>query len=892
MELDRYQNPFFTEQEERIVIPCCLEHTASGFVIEGIKKELRCLDSQSELLALVYHFLLRDTSAGTETFAALGASWTALTPGQAQDVFGLAIVMLMLLRHNAVLESHQFRFACELPDGQIRLSVELLNHYGTLFAGLTGIPFTRISYRKAQSLKISLCGKEADIRVRRILDAGICREMWYGSRITYHLTEQHLPGLTQLLREISPFDSFAEGQLEALTAVLNHPESHVCIMPTGSGKSLLFYLAALLQPVPLLVIVPTRILILDQLRNLRETHHIDDASYLAADEDADFRCFDPHTRLIYMTPATFQNRDLLARFSLMDRGTEIIGLREEMLTSGPRLGYVVLDEIHCISNWGHDFRPEYLMLSRHLNSYLPSVPVLGLTGTADYPIANDIQDQLSLETRQIISPIAYEKFNMQFRLIRSASPEDMHTRAVSLIQKQLDAQIPTIVFVKTDAAARRLSAELSEEVCLFLQDDLTGYQSFLEQRSCVLIAGKELGVGVNLPQVQCTIHVGLPLSKNTYVQETGRAGRAGGNCISYLLYLDPAYPGIPPSLFTRGAAEKQAPSCCDAHDYAEIIASIYHYPSLQALSSRLTALYRQLEGQNSAIVTKPCDADPAAFAETKKLLYLLYQMGYLEDWYLRISPGRQVQLMINIRSTKSHYYGIAANMQNRMMERCTAFMVQMEADSASIRRIRQAESIEKVIALFCQWYYAMYIYRHKETFLDLFEFVQSMEGSTDDRISEEIRNYYALPYIRLKDDESRFKGILPRDALSRVCRGISRTTLSNLERILERRYDASLEYLLFLGEIRYSRFSAARLERILSRKDPAIRTEVLKALTALYPMCSLECRFALLKWAELHPNLLGIGFEALTEMLFAASGKDEIYYGLLSMRLNSLFGRI
>ena len=81
MELDRYQNPFFTEQEERIVIPCCLEHTASGFVIEGIKKELRCLDSQSELLALVYHFLLRDTSAGTETFAALGASWTALTPG-------------------------------------------------------------------------------------------------------------------------------------------------------------------------------------------------------------------------------------------------------------------------------------------------------------------------------------------------------------------------------------------------------------------------------------------------------------------------------------------------------------------------------------------------------------------------------------------------------------------------------------------------------------------------------------------------------------------------------------------------------------------------------------------------------------------------------------------
>ena len=116
-----------------------------------------------------------------------------------------------------------------------------------------------------------------------------------------------------MLGEISPFDTFKEGQFIALKNMLGTNGHSICIMPTGSGKSLIFYFASLLQPLPMFILAPTEILIDDQIRNLKKFHHIYNVSHLKLTTDNDFSKFEMRNSLMYLTPTTFQNRHLLVK---------------------------------------------------------------------------------------------------------------------------------------------------------------------------------------------------------------------------------------------------------------------------------------------------------------------------------------------------------------------------------------------------------------------------------------------------------------------------------------------------------------------------------------------------------------------------------------------------
>src|SRR5699024_9744611 len=148
-------------------------------------------------------------------------------------------------------------------------------------------------------------------------------------------------------------------------------------------------LASLLQPLPMFILAPTEILIEDQIRNLKKFHHMDNVSHLKLTVDNDFSNFEMRNSLLYLTPATFQNRHLLVKCRYINNGHTLVMneksriLQEIKVAPGPSISYVVLDEIHCLSNWGHDFRPEYLMLSKFLNKFLDRVTFLGFTATAN-----------------------------------------------------------------------------------------------------------------------------------------------------------------------------------------------------------------------------------------------------------------------------------------------------------------------------------------------------------------------------------------------------------------------------------------------------------------------------------------------------------------------------
>ncbi|MBQ7290433.1 MAG: DEAD/DEAH box helicase [Clostridia bacterium] len=309
-------------------------------------------------------------------------------------------------------------------------------------------------------------------------------------------------------------------------------------MSTVSGKSLVFYFASILQPLPIFIISPTDILIDDQIRNLWQIHNMDSVSHLKLTKENDFGAYQISANINYLTPATFQNRNLLVAFRAINNGKQAKHGYEKRYADGPLLSYIVLDEIHCISNWGHDFRPEYLMLSKFLKKFLDQTTFLGFTATANYTIVSDIQKQLDIKQDKIFSPILFEKANISYNFIELETPKERIKRAKEIATELIRRNQRTIIFTKNDDYFILVSDAIGDEAALFVSDYPLGYQSFDDGKCKVLVASEDLGVGINLPNVQNVIHFGLPISKSEYLQEIGRAGRAEEAVTSYVLYLN------------------------------------------------------------------------------------------------------------------------------------------------------------------------------------------------------------------------------------------------------------------------------------------------------------------------------------------------------------------
>lgn len=262
---------------------------------------------------------------------------------------------------------------------EVLAAADILNEYLAVFARLIKVKICQIEIIEDKLGKSISAETKADYCVKNYdSDHGVRRRLRFGRRVNYRLDKSDKEDLEFILREISHFDKFKRGQFDALCSMMNANNHAVCIMPTGSGKSLIYYFACILQPQVVFVVAPTDILIKDQIRNLKKFHHFDNATHLNLKSDNDFSFFKPATNLIFLTPSTFQNRNLFGVFKRWKN----------------EIAYVVLDEIHCLSNWGHDFRPEYLMLSKNMSNYLGEARYLGFTATANYTVAQDIQRQL------------------------------------------------------------------------------------------------------------------------------------------------------------------------------------------------------------------------------------------------------------------------------------------------------------------------------------------------------------------------------------------------------------------------------------------------------------------------------------------------------------------
>ena len=325
-----------------------------------------------------------------------------------------------------------------------------------------------------------------------------------------------------VLHQVFGFESFRGPQAEIVAHVAGGGDAMV-LMPTGGGKSLCYQVPALLREGTALVVSPLIALMQDQVEALRQfgVH----AAFLNSSLDAraagevERRLQAGELDLLYVAP----ERLLTPRFlSLLERAP---------------LALFAIDEAHCVSQWGHDFRPEYRQLTL-LHERWPQVPRIALTATADAPTRNEIVERLTLQdARCFVS--SFDRPNIRY----TVTPKQNATRQLLAFLEEHRGQAG-IVYCLSRRKVDKTAAMLREAGHLALPyhaglDAATraGHQQrFLREEGVVMVATIAFGMGIDKPDVRFVAHLDLPKSMEGYYQETGRAGRDGEPSEAWLAY--------------------------------------------------------------------------------------------------------------------------------------------------------------------------------------------------------------------------------------------------------------------------------------------------------------------------------------------------------------------
>ena len=320
------------------------------------------------------------------------------------------------------------------------------------------------------------------------------------------------------LRRVFGFDDFRPGQAEAVGAALTGRDALV-VMPTGSGKSVCYQLPALLRDDLTVVVSPLVSLMQDQVAALERISPgavavVNAQRGFASNTDALARVRKGAVRLLYVAPERFGS----PAFANALRSASV--------------GLFVVDEAHCVSQWGHDFRPDYFALA-DAAARLGARATIALTATATPRVADDIVARLRLRDPVRVTT-GFDRPNLSFAVIRCASRHDKERRLVAALRKP-DA-LPAIVYTGTRGASEQLAASLGAalgEPALAYHagmprgDRAAAQERFMSGDVRVIVATNAFGMGIDKADVRTVAHASVPGSLEAYYQEAGRAGRDG-----------------------------------------------------------------------------------------------------------------------------------------------------------------------------------------------------------------------------------------------------------------------------------------------------------------------------------------------------------------------------
>jgi ATP-dependent DNA helicase RecQ len=340
--------------------------------------------------------------------------------------------------------------------------------------------------------------------------------------VTATIDKHHIESLA---RDKFGYESLHPGQIKAIESVLAGHDT-LAVMPTGAGKSAIYQIATLLSPGPAVIVSPLIALQRDQLAAIQQDD-IGEAAIVNSAERAVERReawdeLDAHRlKYLFLAPEQFANNETLAHLT----------------GAGPSL--FVVDEAHCISEWGHDFRPDYLKLGAVVDA-LGHPSVLALTATASPPVRTEIVERLHMREPRLI----VQGFNRPNIWLGVERFEDEYGKRHALLDRVEAAEKPGIVYAATHKHAEELAAELGARglraryyhAGLKPHERDETQEAFMRDDLDVIVATTAFGMGIDKPNVRFVFHHDISESVDAYYQEIGRAGRDGAPARAILFY--------------------------------------------------------------------------------------------------------------------------------------------------------------------------------------------------------------------------------------------------------------------------------------------------------------------------------------------------------------------
>lgn len=517
------------------------------------------------------------------------------------------------------------------------------------------------------------------------------------------------PALEAVMKAVFAKDSFRAGQFEAVATVLAGQDCAV-LLPTGAGKSMIYQLAGLILPGRLLVVDPITSLIDDQIGGLA-AHGIDRAIGITAQNSKGSLGPAEDSYFLFVSPERLQRRKFRDMLAVSARSNPV--------------SLVVVDEAHCVSEWGHDFRTAYLNFGRTARKVcdprgLGAPPILALTGTASRVVLSDVLFQLGISgdaPDSIISPASFDRSEISYEVVithpesSEAILKDVLRSLPSYFGEQSSAfrklgKLPGIVFIPTvngkyrsmDGTLRAVKSAIPTAVGFstavpkgrkkgqWNTERLRNAERFKQDEAAAIVATKAFGMGIDKPNIRWIVHFALPQSIEAFYQEVGRAGRDRQPAKSVLIFAENS-PAQSKERLEAGrrrlSSNRGGPMPGSDDDISTAL--WFHenaFPSVDKDAEAAVKMYGKLRGNRSI----PLGEGEDERNESKRALHRLAVLGVVDD-YCIAGGGKSEKAVVDLSGAGP----------NQIAESLLRFVArsqpgQAEAFSARLPRLPDARS--------------------------------------------------------------------------------------------------------------------------------------------------------------------------------------------------------